>query len=82
MAIIRATVGDHLKEFSEGGNLAEVWAFVHLHMASSETAKGIVLMNDSGETIGEIWDSSQYFAHWETPEKMRAYLYMICFDQK
>jgi hypothetical protein len=81
MTIIRAAVGGDLQEFGEGADRADVWTFVNMHTASSEVAKGIVLMDDSGATIGEIWDGSQYFAHWETPEKMRAYFYMICFDQ-
>jgi hypothetical protein len=34
-------------------------------------------MEDSGATIVEIWDRSQYFANWEIPEKMRANLYMV-----
>jgi hypothetical protein len=81
MAIIRATVGDKLKEFGDASNLVDVWEFVNLHMATSEAEQGIVLMDDSGATLGEIWDSSQYFAHWETVDKMRAYLYLVCFDQ-
>jgi hypothetical protein len=81
MAIIRATVGDKLKEFGETSDLVDVWEFVNQIMAASECENGIVLMDDSGATLGEIWDKSQYFAHWETVDKMRTYLYMVCFDQ-
>jgi hypothetical protein len=81
MAIIKAAVGDKLKEFDQSSSLADVWEFVNQHMANSQCEQGIVLMDDSGATIGEIWDRSQYFAHWETAEKMRAYLFMVCFDQ-
>jgi hypothetical protein len=81
MAIIKAAVGDNLQEFGEAAGLADVWAFINLHMATSETERAIVLMDDSGATIGEIWDRSQYFAHWETPAKMREYFYMVCFNQ-
>lgn len=81
MAIIRAAVGDNLKEFSEDATFAEVWAFVNTHMQSAETERAIVLIDDGGATIGEIWDSSLYFAQWETPHKMRAYLDLLGFDQ-
>jgi hypothetical protein len=81
MAIIRAAVGDVLREFGGEADLAEVWAFVDLHMASAATDRAIVLMDDSGATIGELWDRSLYFAHWETPDKMRAYFELVGFDQ-
>ena len=81
MAIIQAAVGDNLKEFGEDAGLEAVWEFIHLHMASSDVERAIVLRDDSGETIGELWDSSGYFAHWENPQKMRAYLDLIGFDQ-
>lgn len=81
MAIIRAAVGDNLKEFSEDANFDEVWAFVNIHMRSAEAERAIVLVDDGGATIGEIWDSSLYFAHWETSHKMRAYLGLLGFGQ-
>lgn len=81
MAIIQAAVGDNLKEFGDDAGLEAVWEFIHLHMANSDVERAIVLRDDSGETIGELWDSSRYFAHWENPQKMRAYLDLIGFDQ-
>ncbi|WP_371765592.1 hypothetical protein [Massilia sp.] len=81
MAIIRAAVGDALQEFSEGAGFDEVWRFIDKHMASSDVERAIVLMDQGGATIEEIWDSSLYFAHWETPSKMRAYLDLAGFDQ-
>jgi len=80
MSIIRAAVGDNIKDFSEACDLAEVWAFINVHLASAEIERAVVLMDDSGETIGAIWDQSLYFAHWETPAKMRAYLDFAGFD--
>jgi hypothetical protein len=32
-------------------------------------------------SIASELDSSLYFAHWETPSKMRAYLDLAGFDQ-
>ncbi len=81
MAIIRAAVGETLKEFTGNSSLDDVWEFINLEMASSDAERGIVLMDDGGKTIGQIWDSSLYFAHWETPFKMRAYFNLIGFDQ-
>lgn len=81
MAIIQAAIGDHIREFDEGTSLDEVWAFVNLHMTNANTPKGIVLMDDSGDTIGCIWDSSLYYAHWETPFRMRAYFELASFDR-
>ena len=81
MAIIRAAVGDNLKEFSQAASLAEVWAFVAEHLSSATTERAVVLMDDSGATIGELWDSSLYFAHWDSPAKMRAYFDLNSFDQ-
>ena len=81
MAIIRAAVGDNLKEFNEATSLSEVWAFVNEHLALANSERAIVLMDDSGATIGQLWDSSLYFAHWETPAKMRAYFDLSGFDQ-
>lgn len=81
MSIIRAAVGDNLKDFGEGATLAEVWAFLNMHLASAETERAIVLMDDSGATIGELWDRALYFAHWETPAKMRAYFDLMGFDR-
>lgn len=81
MAIIRAEVGDYLKEFSEVANLSEVLAFVAEHLGSATTERAVVLMGDSGATIGELWNSSLYFAHWKSPAKMRAYFDLNGFDQ-
>lgn len=81
MAIIRAAVGDNLRDFDDVSDLSEVWAFVNEHLAFADSEKAVVLMDDGGATIGELWDSSLYFAHWETPEKMRAYFDLIGFDQ-
>lgn len=81
MAIIQAAVGDNLQDFDEGSDLAEVWAFVDRHMSTADVQRPIVLRDDSGATIGELWDSSLYHAHWETPGKMRAYLDLIGFDR-
>lgn len=81
MAIVRAAVGDNLKEFGEAANLSEVWEFVAEHLGSATTERAVVLMDDSGATIGELWDSSLYFAHWESPAKMRAYFDLNGFDQ-
>jgi hypothetical protein len=81
MAIIRAAVGDNLKEFGETSDLAEVWAFVNEHLASADAERAVVLMDNGGATIGELWDSSLYFAHWESPTKMRAYFDLVGFDQ-
>ena len=50
-------------------------------MATANVPRPIVLRDDSGATIGELWDSSLYHAHWETPGKMRAYLDLIGFDR-
>jgi hypothetical protein len=41
MAIIRAAVGGSLQEFGESVPLADVWAFVNLHMASSKAASAL-----------------------------------------
>ena len=60
MTIIRAAIGGELKEFSETANLEDVWRFIDSRMSESNTEVGIVLMDDSGATIGEIWDSSIY----------------------
>lgn len=81
MAIVRAAVGDTLQEFGEDANFYDVWRFIDKHMATSDVERAIVLMDHGGATIGEIWDSSLYFAHWETPDKMRAYLDLAGFDQ-
>jgi hypothetical protein len=81
MAIIRVAIGDILEEFKKDGELDNVWSFIHKHMAASDVERAIVLMDDQGATIGEIWDRSLYFAHWETPSKMRAYLDLAGFDR-
>ena len=80
MAIIRAAIGGELKEFTEAASLEDVWRFIDGRMSKSNTEVGIVLMDDSGATIGEIWDSSIYYAHWGTTSKMRAYFDLINFD--
>ena len=82
MAIIRAAVGDKLKAFDESADLTEVWAFVDEQMKTSDEERGIVLMDTGGETLAQIWDRSLYFAHWETPAKMRAYLDLAGFDSE
>lgn len=81
MSIIQAAVGDQVKEFGEQSDLTEVWSFVNQHMANVAVERAIVLRDDAGAMIGEIWDSSNYFAHWETPAKMRAYFNLVGFDQ-
>jgi hypothetical protein len=82
MAIIRAAVGDNLREFGDDSGLEEVWAFIDMHMATSQAERPIVLMEDGGATIGEIWESSLYLAQWGAPEKLRAYLDLVGFDQE
>lgn len=81
MSIIAAAVGDNLKEFDDGADIAEVWAFVNQHLSLADVERAVVLRDESGATLGELWDSSSYFAHWETPAKMQAYLSLIGFDQ-
>lgn len=81
MSIIQAAVGDHMREFDEHSDLSEVWAFVNQHMANAAVDRAIVLRDEGGATIGEIWDCTNYFAHWETPAKMRAYFDLVGFDQ-
>jgi hypothetical protein len=81
MPIIQAAVGDNVKEFDEACDLTDVWAFINQHMANAGFERAIVLRDDSGATIGELWDSANYFAHWETPDKMRAYFNLVGFDQ-
>lgn len=81
MAIIRAAVGTVLKDFSESSSLADVWEFINLHLATANEERAVVLMDDGGATIGQLWDSSLFFAHWETPAKMRAYFDLMSFDQ-
>jgi len=81
MAIIRAAVGDNLRNFSESTDLVEVWAFINEHLESTDTERAIVLVDDGGATIGELWDSSLFLAHWDSPAKMRAYFDLVGFDQ-
>jgi len=81
MAIIRAAVGDNLKAFDGRRELREVWEFVDQHMAETDLERAIILMDEGGATLGEIWDRSQYLAHWETVGKMKAYLELAGFDQ-
>lgn len=81
MSIITAAVGDNIKEFSDDADLTEVWEFVNKHLSTAEVERPVVLRDDGGSTIGELWDSSLYFAHWETPAKMRAYFNLVGFDQ-
>jgi hypothetical protein len=80
MSIIQAAVGDNVRDFGEDAELSDVWAFINQHMAGASAMRPIVLRDDSGATIGELWDSSLYSAHWENPEKMRAYLDLAGFD--
>ena len=79
MGIIRAAVGDNIEEFDEDATLEEVWAFINTFMDDSNFERAIVLMDDEGQTHGVIWDSSLFYAHWETVHKMRAYLALIGF---
>ncbi len=81
MGISRACVGDVSKEFGGDSSLVEVWEFVNSLMATASGERAIVLVDDMGRTMGEIWDSSLYYAHWETPSKMAAYFCLIGFDQ-
>ena len=81
MTIIRATVGDQLKEFDDNSTIDDVWKFLDSHLSNADVEKGIVLMDDSGNTIGQIWEQSQYYAFWETPSAMQSYFQLIGFDQ-
>ena len=73
-------VGDNVRVFCEDADLADVWAFINHHMTGASAMRPIVLRDDSGATIGELWDCSLYCAHWESPEKMRSYLDLAGFD--
>lgn len=81
MSIITAAVGDNVQEFDGEADLIEVWEFVNKHLCSAEIERAVVLRDDGGATIGELWDSSLFFAHCETPAKMRAYFNLVGFDQ-
>lgn len=81
MAIIRAAVGDNVKDFGDAADLSDVWAFVNEHLGSADAERAVVLVDDSGDTIGQLWDRSLYLAHWATPAKLRAYLDLVGFDQ-
>lgn len=81
MAIIRAAVGEQLTDFTEDAGIEQVWQFVKKHMEQTDAERPIVLMDDGGATHGEIWDHSLFCAHWETPDRMLAYLQYVGFDQ-
>jgi hypothetical protein len=81
MAIVRAAVGDTLKDFDGRNGLSEVWEFVEGHMTTTDLERAIVLMDEGGATLGQSWDRSLYLAHWETVDKMQAYLDLAGFDQ-
>ena len=80
MPIIKAAIGSVLKEFGTGATLSEIWNFLNDHFSVIGEERSIVLMDDSGATVGEIWDSSLYFAHCESPAKMRAYFSLLSFE--
>ncbi|WP_194727137.1 hypothetical protein [Noviherbaspirillum malthae] len=80
MSIIKAAVGDTVREFGENMPLTEVWQFINTLMTEAPDEKAIVLMDDGGATLGQIWDGSLYQAFWESPAKMRAYLNLAGFD--
>ena len=82
MTIIKAVVGDQLKEFDNDATTEDVWNFLHLHITASDDDKGVVLMDDGGNTIGEIWHQSQFFALCGTPAIMRSYFHLVGFDQE
>lgn len=71
MTTVRAAVGDNLKKFEKSTDLTDVWAFVDLHLANAGSERAVVLMDDSGATIGELWDSALYLAHWNRRAKCR-----------
>lgn len=80
MSIIKTAVGDTIREFTENAPLHEVWQFIDTLMKDAADEKAIVLMDDSGATLGQLWDQSLYIAFWESPAKMRAYLTLAGFD--
>lgn len=80
MSIFRAAVGNDLVEFLDDAGLQDVWRFISSHMTDALSDRAIVLVADDGESVGFIWDSSLFYAHWETAAKMRAHLDLIGFD--
>lgn len=79
MTIIRAAVGNSVRDFEEGSRLEDVWSFIDGHMAVADDERAIVLMDGDGSTLGFIWEKSLYFALFSTPEKMRSYLELCNF---
>jgi hypothetical protein len=80
-SIVRVAVAEHIKEFPYEVTLKEVWAFINEHLSKADNEKAVVLEDGDNQKVGEIMDSSLYFALWETPAKMKAYFNLIGFDQ-
>jgi len=62
-------------------DVVEILVFVNQHVVNAAVERAIVLRDNGGSTIGEIWDGPNHFAHRETPAKMRTYLELVGFDQ-
>ena len=74
--LCRIAIGSNVKELEDHESMEDAWNFLDEHMANQEKEIAIVFENSEGYHIGEIWESSMYQAHAETPNALRSYLHL------
>lgn len=72
--IWRIAVGECVSEFDDGESVEAAWKILQAQVADRDSEVAIVFENEFGYRVGEIWESSVYHAHAETPGKLHAYL--------
>ncbi|WP_454727884.1 MULTISPECIES: hypothetical protein [Cupriavidus] len=78
----RAAIGHEVRELPEESCLTELWAFLNEQLANQTTETAVVFEDQHGYRVGEIWDSSLFYALAETPATLAGYLRICSFGEE
>ncbi|WP_341248609.1 hypothetical protein [Cupriavidus pauculus] len=70
----RAAIGTETRDIPSANQIATLWEFMNERLANQETEIAIVIEDQYGYRLGEIWESSMFYAKAETPGKLSTYL--------
>lgn len=70
----RVAIGNETREIPTTNQITTLWEFMNERLANQESEIAIVIEDQYGYRIGEIWESSMFYAKAETPGKLSAYL--------
>ena len=73
-AFWRIAIGNEVREFPEETCINDTWEFLREKLSEQDNEIAVVFEDQYGYRVGEIWDSSMFYAMAETVGKLASYL--------